>query len=297
MQKEGSLYMKKKHHSYQTRQYMLSKDYEIFHYSDTYIEHVNLHHHDFIEFYFFISGNVTYLTEGKTYSLKPGDIILINSTELHQAIINDHKVPYERIVLWINKSFLESLSTDETNLAKCFEDPNKEAVVRVGFEMQQNIKSILQKIIAFEKYKGFGSDLLNKAYIIELLVNINMLLYNNNNKLDVDIKKNNLIDEIIHYINSHIDEEITIDRLSEQFYLSKYHLLREFKKYSGTTLHKYIVQKKLIQAKYLILNGLPIISVYEQCGFGDYSNFFRAFKAQYGVTPKHYYELMRESIS
>jgi AraC-like DNA-binding protein len=281
---------------------MLSKDYEIFHYSDTVLNQVNLHHHDFYECYLFISGDVTYLTEGKIYSLKPGDIILMNSTELHQAIINSHKVPYERIVLWIDKVFLNSLSTDATNLARCFEDSEKETVIRVSFEMQQNIKVILNKLLSVESYSGIGSDLLNKAYIIELLVNLNMLLFQNglkfdvdikkNNLIAVDIKKNNLIDGIIQYINTHIEEEITIDELSEQFYLSKYHLLREFKKHSGTTIHKYIVQKKLIQAKELILRGIPIINVYEQCGFGDYSNFFRAFKNEYGVTPKHFYELM-----
>jgi len=289
--------MKKKHHSYQTRQYMLSSDYEIFHYSDTIIKQVNLHHHDFYECYLFISGDVTYLSEGKIYSLKPGDIVLVNSTELHQANINSHKVPYERIVLWLDKLFLKSLSTDATNLARCFEDPGKETVIRASFEVQQNIRAILNKLLSIEGYKGIGSDLLYKAYIIELLVNLDMLLLQDGVKLDVDIKKNNLIDGLIQYINSHAEEEITIDQLSEQFYLSKYHLLREFKKHSGTTLHKYIVQKKLILAKELILNGIPIINVYKQCGFGDYSNFFRAFKGEYGVTPKHFYELMCKNIA
>jgi len=276
---------------------MLSKDFEIFHYSDTTLKQVNLHHHDFYECYLFISGDVTYLIEGRTYSLKPGDIILLNSTELHQAVINDNIVPYERIVLWINKVFLKKLSTEATNLAQCFEETKKENVIRAGFEMQQNIKTILGKLLSLESYKGIGCDLLYKAYIIELLVNLNMILYQNGAKLDVDIKKNNLIDGIIQYINNHGEDEITIDELSEQFYLSKYHLIREFKKHSGTTIHKYIVQKKLIQAKELILKGIPIISVYKQCGFGDYSNFFRAFKNEYGVTPKHFYELMCKNLS
>lgn len=271
---------------------MLSKDYEIFHYSDTELEQVNLHHHDFYECYLFISGDVTYFIEGKSYSLKPGDTILINSTELHQPIINTNNIPYERIVLWIDKVFLNNLSTDTTKLSHCFEDGGKENVIRSSFEMQQNIKAILDKLLSLENYSGIGSELLYKAYIIELLVHLNMLLFHNGVKLDVDIKKNNLIDGIIEYINNHIEEEITLDQLSAQFYLSKYHLLREFHKHSGTTIHKYIVQKKLIQAKELILKGIPIISVYQQCGFGDYSNFFRAFKNEYGVTPKHFYELM-----
>lgn len=284
--------MEKKHHSYQTRQKMLTKDYEIFHYSDTKLKQVNLHHHDFYECYFFISGDVTYFIEGKTYFLKPGDIILINPTELHQPIINSNNIPYERIVLWIDKVFLNNLSTKDTNLAQCFEDSAKDNVIRANLEMQQTIKSILNKLLSLESYSSIGIDLLYKAYIIELLVHLNMILFYNGIKLDVEIKKNNLINEIIQYINSHVEDVITIDELSEQFYLSKYHLLREFKKHTGTTIHKFIVQKKLIQAKELILKGAPIISVYSQCGFGDYSNFFRAFKNEYGVTPKQFYDIM-----
>ncbi len=276
---------------------MLPKDYEIFYYSETEHIPVQLHHHDFYEFYFFISGDVDYVIEGKVYALKPGDIILVNSTELHQSIVKSNTIPYQRIVLWIDKAFLNNISTDETDLAKCFKDPMKENVIRASFETQQNIKSILHKLLSLETYKGIGSDLLYKAYVTELLVLLNMILFHDGIKLDVEMKRNNLIDGIIQYINNHTEDEITIDQLSEQFYLSKYHLIREFKKHSGTTIHKYIVQKKLILAKELILKGIPIICVYEQCGFGDYSNFFRAFKNEYGVTPKRFYELMCKSIS
>ncbi len=137
--------MKRKHHLYQTRQKMLSADYEIFHYSDIGLKQVNLHHHDFYECYLFISGDVTYFIEGKAYTLRPGDIILINSTELHQPIINNNNIPYERIVLWLNKPFLKSLSSEKTDLSRCFEDSKKENVLRVNIEIQQRIKVILKK--------------------------------------------------------------------------------------------------------------------------------------------------------
>jgi AraC-like DNA-binding protein len=284
--------VKTKTHKYLTRQYMLSSDYEIFHYSNNDLGKVSLHHHDFYECYLFISGDVTYLIEGKTFCLEPGDIVLINSKELHQAIINSKDVVYERIVLWLNRSFLKELSAKETNLSLCFESLNRNNVLRADFEVKQNIRLLLNKLISLESYKGIGRELLYKAYITELLVHINNIAFNDKVRLDVDIKKSNLIDGIIEYINNHIEEDITVDEISECFYLSKFHLSREFKKHTGTTLHRYIVQKKLIEAKELILKETPITSVYKQCGFGDYSNFFRAFKNEYGVTPKQFYEAM-----
>jgi AraC-like DNA-binding protein/mannose-6-phosphate isomerase-like protein (cupin superfamily) len=285
--------MKAKTHQYLTRQFMLTSDYEIFRYATNDLSGVSLHHHDFYECYLFLSGDVTYLIEGKTYHLEPGDIVLVNSKELHQAIINPTESTYERIVLWINRTFLEELSTPETNLSLCFESPNRKNVLRIEFELQQTIRLLLNKLINLERYNGVGRTLLYKAYITELMVYLNNLNVNDRVRLDVDTKKNNLIDEIIEYVNNHIDDDITVIELSEHFFLSKFHLSREFKKYTGTTIHRYIVQKKLIEAKELILKGAPITDVYEQCGFGDYSNFFRAFKNEYGFTPKQFYEAMK----
>ena len=140
--------MKNTTRQYLKRQSMLTNDYEVFHYSDKAMDRVNLHHHDFYECYLFISGDVTYIIEGKTYSLLPGDIILINSKELHQAIINDKEVPYERIVLWLDQEFLNSLSTETTDLKKCFEDENRENVLRAHVESQQTVKTILGKLLS-----------------------------------------------------------------------------------------------------------------------------------------------------
>ncbi|WP_243154802.1 helix-turn-helix transcriptional regulator [Clostridium thermarum] len=84
----------------------------------------------------------------------------------------------------------------------------------------------------------------------------------------------------INYINN-LEEDITADDLAEKLYLSKFHLSREFKKHTFTTIHMYIVQKKLIDAKELILIKRSVTDVYRRCGFGDYSNFFRAFKNIY----------------
>ncbi|NMM64827.1 AraC family transcriptional regulator [Clostridium sp. P21] len=284
--------MRKNIHKYLTRQYMLSSDYEVFHYLNTDLNIVNLHHHDFYEFYLFISGDVKYLIEGKSYNLKLGDIILINTKELHQAVINSMKVPYERIVLWINKSFLKGLSTPTTDLTLCFESIEKRSVIRADIETQQNIKTQLNKLLLLENHKDFGKDLLYKAYIVELIINLSNFVLDDKSNSNIDVKKSNLIDRIVEYINNHLDKDITIDELSKEFYLSKFHLAREFKRHTGTTIHRYIVQKKLIEAKELILKDYPINSVYKQSGFGDYSNFFRAFKNEYGVTPKQFYELM-----
>ena len=86
---------------FQPRQHMLGAKYEVYHYRDSRLDDVAVHHHDFYEVYFFLSGNVDYSIEGRNYRLLPGDVLLIGPMELHQPHIIQERQPYERMVLWM----------------------------------------------------------------------------------------------------------------------------------------------------------------------------------------------------
>ncbi len=287
--------MKKWQQQFQTRQHMVSSDYEIYHYFDRGMDSVRLHHHDFFEVYFLIGGNVSTQIEGGNFNLEPEDIILIHPSELHQTIVHNHDRPYERIVLWLDRSYVSSLSTDQSDLGDCFELARQNNVIRTNVERRQYFRSLLNKLLSMTRYKGFGSDLYPKVYVTEILLFLNEELAGGSDQQSYFARNSCLIDSVIDYINEHIDEDIRLDTLADLFYLSKFHLSRKFKEQTGTTLHRYIVQKKLIFAKELIAQNQPIIEVYRQSGFGDYSNFFRAFKNEYGITPKQYYGQISKS--
>ena len=102
--------MATKHQRFDTRQTMHNTTFEVFRYKDAYLKEVALHHHDFYEVYFFLSGNVQYNIESRSYLLTPGDVLLISPMELHQPMFGSDHREYERIVLWIDKQFLEGFS-------------------------------------------------------------------------------------------------------------------------------------------------------------------------------------------
>ena len=91
------------------RQYMLSRDFEIYYYNEPGSVKVRLHTHDYYEFYFFLEGDVSILIEKKEYPLKYGDMVLIPPGVPHQALIHDTNMPYRRFVFWISVDYCSQL--------------------------------------------------------------------------------------------------------------------------------------------------------------------------------------------
>ena len=101
------------------RQTMIRRDFEIYRYR--YMDEVELHHHDFYEIYMLLRGSVSYTVENRIFHMRAGDLMLISPLELHQARVDSNDEPYERIVLWVDRGYLESLSSPHTSLTRCFD--------------------------------------------------------------------------------------------------------------------------------------------------------------------------------
>lgn len=271
---------------------MEASDFELFYYQDNKPPEVDFHNHDFYEIYLFLSGTVTFVIEGKSYRMKPRDILIINNKELHKALV-EKGIPYERIVIWLNPDYVKSLNTEKTNLLGVFDSSllNRYNLLRLNSEAMEYIYTIIDKLGLAYKSSTFGSDILRDSYIKELLVYINWVYQiSSGSNLELDITYNEKVTKIIHYINQNLSEDLSLETISAKFYLSKYHLLREFKKNTGYTIHRYITQKRLIMAKELLKDSRQVSEVCSKCGFGDYSNFIRAFRKEFGISPKKYFK-------
>lgn len=112
------------------RQEMLRPDYEFFHSQGSRPLDIAYHSHDFYEVFLFVSGRAEYIIEGKTYALRPGDILLTNDRELHRPLVEPGRL-YERYVLWIRPEYIRKLQEDGTDLAACFVDAARREYKRI----------------------------------------------------------------------------------------------------------------------------------------------------------------------
>ncbi len=284
--------MKSSIRPFSTRQKMLDANFEIYRYRDAYLSEVELHHHDFYEIYFFLSGSVTYIVESRQYQLKPGDILLISPLELHQPVIQPGKEPYERVVLWINREYLREASSGVTDLAACFDlsAPYHTNLLRLDAVTVRRFQDMADALINESDCRSFGWDLNCQAILVRLLVELNRQVLNAPGGMEVTEESSGIVADVLRYINENFNSEISLDTLSQHFFVSKYHLSREFKRLVGTSVYRYIIQKRLVMAKQKMLAGMSPTDVYCNCGFGDYANFYRAFRGEYGISPKEFCE-------
>ena len=281
---------------FDSRQHMKTGTFEIFRYRDDYPKEVALHHHDFYEVYFFLSGSVQYNIENRSYLLTSGDVLLISPMELHQPMFGaEHKV-YERIVLWVDKQFLESFSLPGQSFTHCFDTtrPGHTNLLRPEGVARQFLEFLLTQLLAEQDSTDRYQEISSMSYLAQILIALNRLAAQSPRQESVPVSSS-AVYNVLGYINEHYSEDLTLDKLAAQFFISKYHLSREFQRLVGTSVHRYIVQKRLVMAKQMLSEGKPSSEVYQHCGFGDYSNFDRAFKAEYQISPKDYVLRLKET--
>lgn len=266
---------------------ILEQELAWFHY-ETEPSPIGLHEHDFHEVYIHFTGEVEYRAAGSLFTLQPGSVMLIPAGVLHQPLFLSPKT-YNRLVLWLHPGYPRRLSTLQTSLGACF--THGATLLNPGTQPAQQIMQLLQQWPADNAY---GADIRKTALAQELLLQLNELICNPDIPFQPSSQDGHY-GELAAYINRNFAQPLTLQQLADRCYLSKYHLLREFKHHYGVTLHRYIVMTRLANAKRLLLQGLSFTAVATQCGFNDYSSFLAAFKREYSVTPRAFTQMMERS--
>ena len=278
---------------FSTRQYMLSRDFELYYYSEPQMTQVPAHAHDYYEFYFFLEGDVDMRINSDCYPLRHGNVVVIPPGTMHQAVRRTDapgsQVPYRRFVLWLSCDYLqhlEQLSGDYTYFLR----KGRPGYVFLWEDLlfntlQAKVFSLLEEIHS----DRFGKEARISLEISDLLLTLNRNVYEQDHSSLPDARGTDLYDSAVRYIEEHIGEPLTLDILADRLHASKYHIAHVFKEKMGISLHRYITDKRLALCRDALLDGVPAGEACRLCGFSDYSSFYRAFTQRYGVSPKSYY--------
>lgn len=273
---------------YQSRGY-LREPFRLFHLRDTGVEEMDYHYHEFHKAVFFLSGSAGYLIEGRSYFLQPGDVLLVARHLIHRPVIDPSR-PYERVVLYLDPGLLDAALPGEESLDLCFRLARERrfALMRPGGEDRRALEDSLRQLEeALREPGAFGGELLARACLFRLLVQLGRLALRDTTDQREGVSRfDPKIAQALDYINGNLDADLSVERLAGLCYTSKYHFMRRFRALTGYSVHQYVTEKRLLAAAGLLRRGTPAQEAGLRCGFQDYSSFQRAFKRQFGATPR-----------
>lgn len=283
--------------SFLTRQHMLSESFELYYYSDRTLDAVDWHSHDYYEFYFFLEGDVEIQIGDRTYPVQEGDILMIPPAQQHRPVIHSFRVPYRRFVFWISQTYcahLRKLSDAYVYLIDCAVQ-NRQYCLHTDRITFNEIQSRLIRLLEEMQAEEFGRDAQLPLLVNDLILSLNRLLYRQHNPKSRSVEQS-LYQQITLFIEEHLDEDLSLARLAGEFFVSRYYIAHMFKDKLGMSIHQYITKKRLARCRQAILGSQSISEVYESFGFGDYSSFYRAFKKEYGISPKDFRDMQQIDV-
>lgn len=240
----------------------------------------SLHCHNFYEVYYFMEGNVDYLVEGQRYTPAPDSLLLLAPHVFHGARINDSG-PYRRSSLHFHSSIL----TPERRgfLLSAFSVPDCVSHEEIyftqveRFHLSAYFSALKECASQGEEYREWALPICVEALLARI---VSMRAQDG----DFNACPEPVLG-IIRYLNEHLEEDISLDRLSQLFYVSKHHMNKIFRKAAGTTVMDYLLRKRIAQAQQLLAGGESAQDAALQSGFRDYSAFYRAYLRIMGHSP------------
>lgn len=246
------------------------------------------HFHDGYEIHFTLNDDTHYFVDGKKYIGDKGSVAIFNSQEIHRVVVKED-VLYERFFILFKPHFLEIITSEYPNVFRFFAEKS-ENVIHLTASNQTILRRLLEELILIQNDNTDDfNELKLKVKLLEIVLFVNELFTRGDSfKRSLAYNKFKEMKQLIKYIKINYSEEISLDTLSETFFISKSTLIRMFKENVGMTPHEYISYIRIIESKKLLEKGYSIKSVAIKVGYGNDSTYIKTFKKIQGVTPKQY---------
>ncbi len=248
-----------------------------------------LHHHEEYEVFYVVSGRLIYAIEGRRYTLEPGCMLIIPPYRLHQPCTYSGQ-PYERIVFSFSAALPQTLSEPGCDLTECLRRAVEDhcEFLRLDEDCSSAWTALTAELYREQLRTDFGTQLQRKTLLTQLFILLNRIAQGGS-QLHAPIDTTEAwVAQVADYIDTHYAEHITTKTLEAQFYRSRYQITREFTRIVGCAPHRYLLQKRLLNAQQLLRRGVAPQQAAAQCGFRDYTSFYRNFCSTYGTAPRAY---------
>lgn len=246
---------------------------------DTKLSGFDLHYHTVYEIFIYIGGKAKYRIGTAEFRLNPYDIIIVPPYTIHTPMPQVGEL-FERYVFNIFPDFFSYMNC--TEYLDAFENmPHLKYKIPGHIVQRSNISDILTFM---GKEYNSSNELIQPMMsfkIAELLYLINT--FGHFEEAEV---ANNVVEEMISYIDKNFDSISLVQDVTDNFFYSKNYLSKLFKKTTGITIPQYINMKKMENVEKLYKQGMSLTRACVESGFTGYNNFAYIYKTEFGVSPR-----------
>ena len=256
---------------------------------------VSLHSHSFYELLYCRSaGAVEYLVGTDRYRLQKGDVIIVPPGVSHRPLFPAvMEAPYKRDIVWISMEFVNLMEQMVPN--ERFYPEGNSLLLRTAGTKWEMLGELFRNGVRETEKQAMGWEMAVLGNTIQLAIQLHRAMQEGG-ALPLKAEQPELLDQVMAYVERHLADRITLADIARRFYVSESTITQTFRKKMGDSFYHCVTQRRLIAAKNLIQEGVSLEQVGQQVGFKDYSSFYRAFKQEYGLSPRQYKTLQSASI-
>lgn len=250
---------------------------------------LNLHSHTFYELLYCCNDcGAEYLVGADRYRLQRGDIIFVPPGIGHRPLLPEQmSEPYKRYVLWLSPEFVDGVVSAFAPEGK--QDSYGTLLRTRGTKWEvlgEHFRKGVQE--AENQQPGWRAAVLGNTITLLTLMGRGI---QERTAAVLKAEKPDLLNRVLAYVEENLPHKITLEDTAKHFYVSVSTITQLFRQKMGTSFYRFVTQRRLIAAKTRIEQGQPLEDVSRAVGFADYSSFYRAFKKEYGITPRQYTQL------
>ncbi|MFS0727117.1 helix-turn-helix domain-containing protein [Paenibacillus sp. 1P07SE] len=244
------------------------------------------HYHASYEIYYLISGERFYFIRDRSYHVRKGDLVFINTRELHKTS-GTGGGGHERLVIYFEEEWLSRYYAPHHELLL---QPFVQAPPVIRFPVREQVQSeqLIHRLMAEMSSAAPGQELAIRQTVSDLLL-LAARHAASSEAEPLDTPLHLKMSEVARYINEHYAEPIYLTALAEQFYLSPYYLSRTFRKAIGLTMNEYLNLVRIRAAEQLLKEtDLAVTEIAARVGYDNFSHFGKTFKKITKTSPRNY---------
>lgn len=258
--------------------------------------HVSLHSHTFYEVLCCRNTcGAEYLVGSERYRLQKGDIIFVPPGVSHRPLLPEKMTEaYTRDVLWLSMEFIGILKSIHSGSFSG--TVRRSSLLRTAGTKWEYLSDLFRTGVQEAESAAPGWEGVVIGNTITLCTHLARAFFDHRD-LSLHAERPELLDRAMAYIEENLSQKITLSDVARYLYVSESTVSQTFRNKMGVSFHQCLTQRRLIAAKQLIQEDVPLENVGIRVGFPDYSTFYRAFKKQFGISPRQYRKLQEDTAA